>query len=545
MSYSGKVHVYMQWVVCLTNDPDSNFNSVLHAPLLSSHERTSNSFPNDDKEAFNYPDYPGGADHPESPARMEAAREGCDSEKQLAEMTSYTIGLDQRNRRALVYDVDGTARGNLIPASQQSTTFDTAIDHADVEYALVAQTQSIPVFPIPLPDDILKSPLNRFLWSHFVNQGSKMFLCWDPEHSGTGCFEDPYTTVLASMAISSKPVRIAALGLSAFLYNLSTPDSPIQPQASRFGYRAVEALCSAQLHTAKNTSSLLETIATAMLLFLFDLQASTNMLQLARSAAAYMLTQETPVDAKDSCFEVVMHLLRWSDICTQCSLIQSVQLSDDYVHRSIQWGQLEQSTPLSKKFNSWVIHPLYTFSTRWINPLLKLGRLVRLRRNGPHDACPDVEESIEYQIDILEEDLRVARNMDLEACMINSKDHPDLLRLNEAMYSAVILLFYTRLRDVSWTAPLIRRQVKNICEELARVSPLSRTSNNIIFPLYTAGCEAVDMTTRAQIEYRMRQLPPTGYWFNQTAKLTSSLHHIWVVRDNIPGATWMEWSQQG
>jgi hypothetical protein len=145
----------------------------------------------------------------------------------------------------------------------------------------------------------------------------------------------------------------------------------------------------------------------------------------------------------------------------------------------------------------------------------------------------------------LEEDLLVARNMDLEACMTKSKDHPDLLRLNEAMYSAVILLFYTRLRDVSWTAPLIRQQVKNICEELAQISPLSRTSNNIMFPLYTAGCEAVDMAARAQIEDRMRQLPPTGYWFNQTAKLTSSLHHIWVVRDNIPGATWVEWSQEG
>jgi tetrahydromethanopterin S-methyltransferase subunit A len=39
------------------------------------------------------------------------------------------------------------------------------------------------------------------------------------------------------------------------------------------------------------------------------------------------------------------------------------------------------------------------------------------------------------------------------------EDETDLVRLNEATYSAAVILFYTRLREVSWKTPFIRHHV--------------------------------------------------------------------------------------
>ncbi|KIW64821.1 hypothetical protein PV04_09728 [Phialophora macrospora] len=397
---------------------------------------------------------------------------------------------------------------------------------------------------LSFPNDVMDSPLNRYLWSHFVAQGTKMFLCWDP-HAVQGGFYDPFTKVLASMALRFKPLRLAAMGLSAFLQSTKTQEPAFRSAYSNLGLLSSEALCSQRSKPATDTHSLLQTIATAILLFLIDSQGSTNMLQLARSAAAYMLSPEMGVHVvEDEYFEVVMHLLRWCDICTQCSLLQSVQMSHDSVHRSIEFQEQEQQASLSRTFENWVIHPLYTFSTRWINPLLRLGRLMRLRMVVEESAPLSPGGSIAEQINKLEEDILLARNADLKACTSFRNDLPDLLHLNEAIHSATVLLFYTRLRDLPWSNPFVRRHVGIICDEIDQISPESPTSNNILFPLYTAGCEAVDLATRTQIVNRVRRLPITGYWFNQETKLVSSLRHVWSVRDADPGALWMEWSKQ-
>jgi hypothetical protein len=87
--------------------------------------------------------------------------------------------------------------------------------------------------------------------------------------------------------------------------------------------------------------------------------------------------------------------------------------------------------------------------------------------------------------------------------------------------------------------------VRNVYEQLAQINQYSRTLNNAIFPLYAAGCEAVDMAARQEIEARITHIHPTGYWFNRETKLVSGLRHVWTVRDNDPGHGWMEWSQQG
>ncbi|KAM6513178.1 hypothetical protein FALCPG4_015641 [Fusarium falciforme] len=396
---------------------------------------------------------------------------------------------------------------------------------------------------LPLPTEISQSPLHKFLWAFFVERGTQMFQCWEPSSTGSpGTPENPYKTILASMAVHSVPLRLAALGLSAFLYSKHSKQSAFAGWASKFWQQSSEALCVSRLGHNGEPQGLIETVATALLLTLFNTQRETNLLALARSAAAYMAEFQAQ-GQPDANSEVVLHLLRWSYICTHCSL-SSIDLPASPGDHAMEFHRRELETNFSKQFDSWVIHPLYTFSYRWINPLLELARLTRERKRHKMAPSPESEECWEQQASRLEEDLLTAREMDLAAWEKGAREHADLLNLNEAIYSAIVLLFYTRVRDLPWTASLVRRHVKNICERLSNIDRHSRTLNNVVFPLYTAGCEAVDGSAREQLECLTSRLHSTGYWFNQHSKLMTSLHHVWEIRDNNPGAPWLEWSEK-
>ncbi|EXJ83063.1 hypothetical protein A1O1_06681 [Capronia coronata CBS 617.96] len=459
-------------------------------------------------------------------------------------VTEPIFGVEaQKQPIGIVEDLENDQDYQQESPTSQVTTFEQA--HSDKFFPEFRT--SLVANPPPLPNDILDSHRNKFLWSYFVAHGIKMFLCWDPHKVDIdGAPPEPFTKVFGSMAFQSKPLRLAAMGLSAFLQGTKTQTPALRVVSSNLGRLASQALCSEHRVLPTNTHSLLQIIATAILLFLSDPQWSTSMLQLARSTAAYMLGQETRNNViEDEYFEVVMALLRWCDICAHFSLLQSVEMSDDYIHRSIEFQEREQQASISRTFKSWIINPLYTFSTRWINPMLRLGRLTRLRQTAKKLGFSTPDEYLEKQIDELEEELLLARNEDLKACSSLWNDLPDLLLLNEAMHSATVLLFYTRLRDLPWSTPFVRRHVDIICDQTEQISPESQSSNNILFPLYVAGCEAVDVGKREQIANRLSRLPATGYWFNQETKLVSSLRHVWAIRDNSPGTTWIDWSHQG
>ncbi|KAI8664935.1 Zn(2)-C6 fungal-type domain-containing protein [Fusarium sp. Ph1] len=422
-------------------------------------------------------------------------------------------------------------------SSQDATTINTLSRYRD------HPPHSIAASLIPLPSELSQSPLDRFLWSYFVERGSQMFQCWEPTTTGPlGTSENPYKTILASMAAYSVPLRLAVLGLSAFLYSKHSERPVFAARASKLVQQSSEALCVSRLGDNGKPQSLIETIATATLLTLLDTQTETNLLALARSAAAFMAESQAQ-GQPDANYEVVLHLLRWSYICTHCSPT-SIDLPASLGDHVIEFHGGELETDFSKQFGSWVIHPLYTFSHRLINPLLEIGRLIRERKRHKAALGLGSEDAWDQQASKLEKDLLTAREIDLAAWEKGVWEHADLVNLSEAIYSAAFLLYYTRVRDLPWTTQIVRRHVNNICERLSNIDRHSRTLNNVVFPLYTAGCEAVDMSARERLESLMGRLHSTGYWFNQHSKLIGSLHHVWEIRDNDPGAPWLEWSEK-
>ncbi|KAM5521615.1 hypothetical protein FOXYSP1_15506 [Fusarium oxysporum f. sp. phaseoli] len=134
-----------------------------------------------------------------------------------------------------------------------------------------------------------------------------------------------------------------------------------------------------------------------------------------------------------------MHLSRWMYICRQLSFSNKTELADEVAWQDLEFGEQELETSLCRQFHTWIIHPLYTVSHRWINPLLRLSILVRLRRDASRPVTIELPWDIDKQVNELEEEIRVAREQDLLVFLQGSEDLADLLSLNEAMHAAITL----------------------------------------------------------------------------------------------------------
>ena len=143
----------------------------------------------------------------------------------------------------------------------------------------------------------------------------------------------------------------------------------------------------------------------------------------------------------------------------------------------------------------------------------------------------------------LEEDILNATDTFQTACGKGAADSAALLHLNEAYHMSALLLFYTRLRHMTLSVPLIRRYVKQIIEKVSLISVHSHVSRALIFPLYVAGCETVDEKLREAILRRIRLF--NGVLLNRGNRLISILQHVWDIRDSNPELPWHEWINEG
>ncbi|KAF6822763.1 hypothetical protein CPLU01_11803 [Colletotrichum plurivorum] len=392
--------------------------------------------------------------------------------------------------------------------------------------------------PSSLPPDVKASPAKTLLWQYFVTVSSRQFKCW--EGSKAMGFDDPLGSLLLAMATFNGPLRSAALAFSATEYARAQPSrSPLQSTASLY-QKALRMLTSTRGSFPLDAHSLLPPIAASLLLFRVegvDQASSVRLLALARSAASCAQSLDREGRQNDSRWSILMALLKWTDICTVNSLFSQ---GPSVVEACVRFPFYEEETMnFSNEFRDWIIHPIYTFSRYLISPLLRIGRLVQLRKQGA-GWSPEMETEAEA----LEELLLQSYDRDVEASKSRPAEDPDqVLRVNEAMHAATSVMYYTRVRDVPFTATFIRRSVARVQQEAAAVDCDSLSSRALVFPLFVAGCEAVDEGVRGSITRRI--LASKRYPELQAPKIVDHLRRIWAIRDAEPGLSWLAWSVKG
>lgn len=164
-----------------------------------------------------------------------------------------------------------------------------------------------------------------------------------------------------------------------------------------------------------------------------------------------------------------------------------------------------------------------------------MARLTQTKR-AHQTWTPEMEASA----DALEEALLIAHNRDTNMASDNPGDPEALLYVNEAMHLAASIMFYTRIRDFPSTVPLIRRQVAKVQSEACCVDTNSLSSRALVFPLFIAGCEAVDISVRELIKQRLSSCQ--SYAAIRAQTLVGQLEQIWELRDREPGLPWVQWA---
>ncbi|KAG7147456.1 hypothetical protein HYQ46_003687 [Verticillium longisporum] len=108
------------------------------------------------------------------------------------------------------------------------------------------------------------------------------------------------------------------------------------------------------------------------------------------------------------------------------------------------------------------------------------------------------------------------RDVNVSRSALGSADPAAVLALNESMYAAGAVLLYARIHGLPPTAPFIRRQTQIIVDEVSKIPVDSRVSFAIVFPLFIAGCEAMEQMMRDAIVQRLRD--PGGVTYRSRAR---------------------------
>ena len=403
--------------------------------------------------------------------------------------------------------------------------------------------------PMPWPDDMLASPERRFLWQYFLSIAEADFLCLDWEDVGfLYGFQHPYITSLPQLSLNNEPLRNTIFCFAASQYQLRHGRSNFAALRRFSSSKASRAIMGQSVQQTYDDNHVLSMIYALPLLHYFstERQDHKHYLRMCSGWVSQLLARRGSF-SKDaytsSVSEVPLTEFRWAVISTLCSLTQTKRPLGDQVCRMIEMNDQELRQNYSEAFRGWVSHPIYTFSPRLVNPLLRIGNLLEKQLfqldNPGHE--PGLMADQAEQIAEVEEMLLHARDCDIKesaSCLGGHTDPAAVIALNESMYAASTVLLYARLHGLPMTATFIRRQVNIIVQEIAKISVTSRVSYSIVFPLFIAGCEAADLSARDLIKERLHE--PKGIAYDR-GDLVAALEHIWEIRDHDPGLPWPLW----
>lgn len=348
------------------------------------------------------------------------------------------------------------------------------------------------------------------------------------------------------MALTNSALREAVLCFSMFQYCAQNCLQNSQ-QALLFAWNQACQRLQNQLAQLQEGDSggILTMISASCLLHWCAPNRREDYLQLASKLAATFLKRlRSCAMIASSSRDLILTSFRWTAISALCSLQPPQSLLNDEVREVLELDSNEIGQNFSPSFQTWISHPIYVFSLQLVNPLLRIGQLTELQLSQKTRLGESSNDVLEAKIQALEEMLLTAREADLQAISASggAADPIAVASLNEAMHAASVILFYTRFRDMPFTAPLIRKQVRIVVNEICRTRHDSRVSFAAVFPLFVAGCEAVDTDAREVIKERLST--PKGLFFDR-GDIIAALRQIWDLRDLEPGLKWPHWVNKG
>ncbi|KAK2729518.1 hypothetical protein CKAH01_02492 [Colletotrichum kahawae] len=237
--------------------------------------------------------------------------------------------------------------------------------------------------PMPWPPDMLSSPERRFLWQYFLHITKDGFLCLDEQNlfrfQGS---QDPFIAIIPQMAISNESLRSSIFCFAAFQYNTGRNGDEFYRLVKHCAKIASVALKSEPPSLGPQSWSLFSIVACGIFLHHFGQDDSQEYLHYAgKIAVGFSTRSQASSDLLAPFIQLILSMLRWSIISTVCSFQSSRKPVSDTIYRGLEMRREEVEHNYLPSFRDWTNHPIYAFSPRLINPLLRLARLLDIQKS--------------------------------------------------------------------------------------------------------------------------------------------------------------------
>jgi hypothetical protein len=121
--------------------------------------------------------------------------------------------------------------------------------------------------------------------------------------------------------------------------------------------------------------------------------------------------------------------------------------------------------------------------------------------------------------------------MDFVACKReDAQEHTDISSTAEAYRHAAFIYLYRTWLDIGAPNPISMDHINKCLSQLQQVNAHSPLTSSHMWPLFTAGCEAIDSTQRQFVRDRFEELYAVK-GFPSLKRVMRDIEHVWVAKD--------------
>ncbi|KAF8472803.1 fungal-specific transcription factor domain-containing protein [Kalaharituber pfeilii] len=436
------------------------------------------------------------------------------------------------------------------------------------------RTISIPRSLDPLPALLVENEKNMMYFKHFLSFTARLLVPHD-------CSENPFKKVLPQMAVSTDKLMNLLLAYSAShrarLLNMPEPTDRI----NEFLQETIKDLnISLNDDDEKKSDS---TLATLIMLCSYDIISPNKLISWRRHLnAAREIILSRGETAGIHCRDKVSYfLVRWF---AYLDVLGSLSGRDN--DQPLFSGRYWINEDADENEDS-AVDCVLGFTSKCVSILAKIGELARRSdqekkayleqfSHGPILSPAEAQEivknwkppaDIEEQAKKLEEELEYARNQagevatgqfTCESAQASHKhghhhhrhaphshhkfvegdpndemDNEELLATNDAFHLAASVHLYRRVLNYPSAHPKVQRAVALIVGAMHKVRHNGAAENCLLFPLFTAGCEAIQNVHRTYTLRRMQAVEKIG--MTQVTAARRLMERVW--EEGLPWET--------
>jgi hypothetical protein len=365
----------------------------------------------------------------------------------------------------------------------------------------------------PLPEVLLMNPMNILYFHHFLNHTARILVPHD-------CPENPFRIILPQMAVRDPNLMHLLLAYSAsHRARLLKHAEP----SNRISVWVKDVFPSLRLSLSEPTGKISDTsLATAIMLASLEIIAPATFgvdipwhQHLDTARQIILARGDLPPVQHD---KVAQFLYRWFSYLDVCGSLSGAKTT-----RVLNPPGYSGPLPAVDKYSGQV-DCLLGFTSRCVTILAKIADLARLcdsvridpKGNIREDWRPteQIVESAEY----LQYHLREARKQPYTFCphrritpgSDDDKDMQEMIATNDAFHWAGLIHLYRRVLGKQSDDEDVQEAVRLIVSALQKVRKGGTAEACLLFPMFTAGCDAKDPMQRLTILERIKTVEGSG-----------------------------------